>query len=77
MTREGGEGWGPWELIPRVAGGAVSVPVVVGFVALGAAVLVGRSVRGVIRESWALVPSWRSSPHERGQPDRDSDSHAA
>ena len=75
MTREGGEGWGPWEVIPRVAGGAVSVPVVVGFVALGAAVLVGRSLRGVIREGWALLPAWRASPRERRP--RDPDSHAA
>jgi hypothetical protein len=33
--------------------------VVVGFVALGAAVLVARSLREVVREGWALVPSWR------------------
>jgi hypothetical protein len=59
MVRDGGDGWRPWSVIPRVAGGAVSVPVVVGFVALGAAVLVARSLREVVREGWALVPSWR------------------
>ena len=37
----------------RVAGVAISLPVVAGFVALGAAVLVGRSVRDTAR---ALAP---------------------
>ena len=61
MVRDGGDGWRPWSVVPRVAVGAVSVPVVVGFVALGAAVLVARSVRDVVREGWALVPSWRGT----------------
>ena len=53
MGDDGGDvGWRSWQLIPRVAGGAVSVPVVVGFVVLGAAVLVGRSLREVAREAW-------------------------
>jgi hypothetical protein len=53
--------------------GAISVPVVVGFVALGAAVVVIRSLRDVARETWARVPAWRTSP-----PDDDQrGSHAA
>ena len=55
------EGWRSWRVIPRVVAGAVSVPVVVGFVTLGAAVLLGRSLREVAREAWALVPLRRSS----------------
>jgi hypothetical protein len=45
-----------------VAAGAVSVPVVVGFVALGAVVIVARSVRDLAREAWARAPAapWRS-----------------
>ncbi len=58
MFEEDGEGWRVWRVLPRLVGGAVSVPVVVGFVALGAAVLVVRSVREVVRETWALVPAW-------------------
>src|SRR5690349_15429722 len=34
MEREVGEGWRPWAAVPRIAAGAISVPVVVGFVAL-------------------------------------------
>jgi len=59
MVEEGGDGWGSWRVLPRIAGGAVAVPVVVAFVALGAAVLVIRSVREVIREAWSLVPGLR------------------
>ena len=59
MIEEGREGEGTWRVLPRLVGSAVSVPVVVGFVALGAAVLVIRSVRDVVRETWALMPVWR------------------
>ena len=59
MIEEGGDGWGSWRVLPRIVGGAVALPVVVGFVALGAAVLVIRSVREVMRETWALVPGLR------------------
>jgi hypothetical protein len=62
MDEEGGDGLSPWRVLPRLVGGAVTVPVVVGFVALGAAVLVFRSVREVVRETWALVPAWRHVP---------------
>ena len=63
MFEEGGDdGWGGWRVLPRLVGGAVSVPVVVGFVALGTVVLVIRSVREMVRETWALVPGWRHVP---------------
>jgi hypothetical protein len=64
MEREVGEGWRPWEAVPRIAAGAVSVPVVVGFVALGAAVIVIRSLRDVARGTWSLVPAWRQGARE-------------
>jgi ABC-type phosphate/phosphonate transport system permease subunit len=47
----------------RVVGTAMSVPVVVGFVALGAAVLIGRSVRGTARR---LVGWARDVPPDAG-----------
>lgn len=62
MSRNGSGGWRPWSVIPRVAGGVVSVPVVVGFVALGAVVVVGRSLRGVARETWARLPGLHPKP---------------
>ncbi len=37
-----------WSVVPRIAGGALAVPVVLGFVALGAVVVVGRSLRDVV-----------------------------
>ena len=61
MSDDGRDGgWRPWQVIPRVAGGAVTVPVVVGFVALGAIVLVGRSLREVAREAWTWIVLRRS-----------------
>ena len=56
MAKEVGEVWGVWRVLPRVAAGAVSLPVVAAFVALGGAVLVVRSVRIVARETWARLP---------------------
>jgi hypothetical protein len=41
-----------WRVIPRLAGTLLMVPVVLGFVALGTLVVVGRSLRGVAREAW-------------------------
>ena len=61
MVRDGGGGWRPLRAVPRVAMGAVSVPVVLGFVALGAGVIVVRSLRDVAREAWAHVPAWRAA----------------
>ena len=74
MARDGGEGWRPWRVVPRLAVGAISVPIVVGFVALGATVLVVRSLRDVARETWARVPFRRSGS---GPPREDSNSDAA
>ncbi len=70
MMRDGGDGWRPWRIVPLVAGGAVSVPVVVGFVALGAVVIVARSLRGMAREAWARLPALRD--RERGAAESDA-----
>ena len=82
MNEVGGEGWGAWRVLPRLVGSAVTVPVVVGFVALGAAVLVIRSVREVVRETWSLVPTLRVTaqlPDRRAtlRVEHDADSDAA
>jgi hypothetical protein len=62
MVRDGGDGWRPLRAVPRVAmAGAISVPVVLGFIALGAGVIVVRSLRDVARETWAWMPSWRGT----------------
>jgi len=58
----------------RLAGLAMAVPVVAGFVTLGAAVLVGRSVREVTRRGRALL-SWRRE--SRREAARLDDSKAA
>jgi hypothetical protein len=57
---EDGSGWWPWAVLPRVAAAAVSVPVVVGFVTLGATVIVARSVRDLARQTWARLPRLRN-----------------
>jgi hypothetical protein len=49
----------------------MAVPVVIGFVALGAAVIVVRSVRDVARETWAILAGVRR-PRERGDPHSDA-----
>ena len=72
MVRDGGEGWRPWRAVPRIAAGAISVPVVLAFVALGAVVVVVRSLRDVARDTWARLPAWRSSVRSRNG-ERDSD----
>jgi len=69
MLRDDVSGWAVWRIVPRLAGGVVSVPVVAGFVVLGAAVLVGRSLRGVARDAWALLPTRRANP----QPEEHAD----
>ncbi len=51
-----GEGLG---LVSRLAGAAISVPVVAGFVLLGAAVLVGRSLLDVGRKLLETKPRAR------------------
>jgi len=72
MVRDGGEGWRPWRLVPRIAAGAMTAPVVVGLVALGAVVVVVRSLRDVARDAWAVLPPWRGGARERPG-ERDSD----
>ena len=72
MVRDGGAGWRPWQVIPRLAAGALAVPVVVGFVALGAAVIVARSLREVVRETWARVPSRRGGSRDGRASDHDA-----
>ena len=44
-------------LASRVAGVAVAVPLAAGYFTLGAAVLVGRSLLDVARETWGRLPS--------------------
>lgn len=62
MNKDGdGAEWRPWQILSLLAGGAVSVPIVAGYVTLGAAVVLGRSIRDVAREVWEHVP-----PHLRG-----------
>jgi hypothetical protein len=57
-------------MLPRVAVGAVSIPVVAGFVALGTAVVVVRSARELAREAWSHVPWWRT---REGGPESETD----
>jgi len=73
MSRGVGNGWGPVDLLPRVAGGAMSIPVVAGYVMLGAVVIVVRSARELARETWSHLPSWRTT---RGS-DVHTETHAA
>ena len=72
MVRDGGEGWRPWRAVPRIVAGAIAIHVVVGFVALGAVVVVVRSLRDMARDTWARVPARRSGARG-GNRERDSD----
>jgi hypothetical protein len=72
MVRDGGDGWLPWQAVPRIVAGAITVPVVVGFVALGAVVVVARSVRDMVREAWARVPARRGNARHREHRDSDA-----
>jgi hypothetical protein len=51
----------------------VSIPVVAGFVVLGAVVVVVRSARELAREAWSYLPPWRAA---RGS-ESHSETHAA
>ena len=51
----------------------MSIPVVAGFVVLGAVVIVVRSARELARETWSHLPPWRTA---RGS-DTHSETHAA
>ena len=68
MSRDGAEGSRPWRVIPALAGGVVSVPLFVGFVALGATVIVARTLRDAARETWGRLPALRGNTRDRGQP---------
>ena len=46
-------------LVSRLADEANSVAMAAGFVALGAAVVVGRSLLDTVREAWKRLPSLR------------------
>lgn len=63
-------GNGVVRLAVRLAGLAVALPVVAGFVTLGAAVLVGRSVREATRRGRTLLPWWRDA--RRDEPTEES-----
>jgi hypothetical protein len=65
------DGWRPWRVIPWIAGGAVSVPIVAGFVLLGAAVVLARSLRDAVRETWALLPAARGGASGHGRSSTD------
>lgn len=53
MEFEGDEdGWDARAAVARVASGVVAVPMVVGFVVLGAAVVLGRTLRDVALGPW-------------------------
>jgi hypothetical protein len=59
---------GAWQAVPRIAGGALSIPVVLGFVALGTAVVVGRSLRDGVRQVWTWSTAWRTPRREEPVP---------
>ena len=73
MSRGVGNGWGPLGMLPRVAGSAMSIPVVAGYVVLGAVVIVARSAREIARETWSHLPSWRTQRESHSH----SETHAA
>ena len=52
-------------LVSRLAGAVVAVPVIVGFVLLGAAVLVGRSLLDVAGETRRRLSSLGPRPREQ------------
>ena len=52
-------------LVSRLAGAVVAVPVIVGFVLLGAAVLIGRSLRDAAGETRRRLSSLGPRPREQ------------
>ena len=63
---------GAWEAVPRLAGGALSIPVVLGFVVLGASVVVGRSMRDGVRQVWAWGAGWRAPRRQEPAPEAET-----
>jgi len=73
MVSDGDDGWRPWQTVPRVVGGVVATPIVLGFVALGASVLVVRSLRELTRGTWRFSTRRGSEqPPDRGDTDSDA-----
>lgn len=72
MNRDVANGWGPVSMLPRVALGVLSLPVVAGFVVLGAAVVVARSTRELAREAWSHLPAWRAGGDNNGRSEIDA-----
>ena len=56
MDDERERGWDATRVVEWVIVGAVSVPVVAGFVTLGAAVVAARTMRDLARTAWTWVP---------------------
>jgi len=56
MADDAGNGWMPWSVIQRWAGGATAVPLTIAFVSLGAAVLMGRSLLDTVGHAWTGSP---------------------
>ena len=61
---DAGGGWTTTRMLEWVIVGAVSFPLVAGFVALGTAVVAGRSLRDLARAFWAWVPGRAAAPLE-------------
>ena len=55
-------GWTVSRVMEWVIVGAVSLPLVAGFVALGTAVVAGRSLRELARTVWGWVPGREAAP---------------
>ena len=68
VTRGGRNGRDPWHSLPRLAAGAISVPVTAGFVALGAAAVLGSSLRDAVRHTRGWLPRHKSKPGGRRSP---------
>jgi hypothetical protein len=55
-------GWSTSRVLEWVIVGAVSFPLMAGFVALGTAVVAGRSLRDLARVVWSWVPGREPEP---------------
>jgi hypothetical protein len=60
-------------VLPQIAGRLLSVPIVTAFVALGAVVIVGRSLKGV----WSLLRPEHRETHVVSAPLHHRERHAA
>lgn len=66
-------GWTTTRMLEWVIVGAVSFPLVAGFVALGTAVVAGRSLRELARVVWGWVPGRDATPPAPDMPAHHSD----